>query len=117
VTKRYFWTREEETRLLELWRKGIRDFKVLDKEMRRTPRTIKLKLTRLGVVEVERKISSTTTAMKSKGPFAHKETLKILASAIGAVHKLGQDRLGLQRLGILVDLRQMYDAVLEKFER
>jgi len=46
VTKRYFWTREEETRLLELWRKGIRDFKVLDKEMRRTPRAIKLKLTR-----------------------------------------------------------------------
>jgi len=43
---KYFWTRAEEARLVELWRTGIRDFKVLGEELGRTPHAIKLKLTR-----------------------------------------------------------------------
>jgi len=117
VGKKYFWTRVEEARLVELWRKGIRDFKVLGKELGRTQRAIEMKLTRLGVVEVERKISSTTTAVKSRDLLTHEETLKILAGALEALREPGLDRLELQRLRILADIAQTYDGVLEKFER
>jgi nitrate reductase gamma subunit len=47
-----------------------------------TPRVVEMKLKRLGVVEVERKISSTTTAVKSQALLTHEETLKILAYPI-----------------------------------
>jgi hypothetical protein len=117
VGKKYFWTRAEEARLVELWRKGIRDFQVLGKELGRTPRAIEMKLQRLGVVEVGRKISSTTTAVKSRDLFTHEETLKILAGALEALREPGLDRLELKRLRILADIAQTYDSTLEKFER
>ena len=117
VGKKYFWMRAEEARLVELWRRGIRDFKVLGKELGRTPRATEMKLQRLGVVEGERKISSTTTAVKSRDLFTHEETLKILAGALEALREPGLHRLELQHLRILADIAQTYDGVLEKFER
>ena len=115
--KKYFWTRKEEARLVELWRKGIRDFEVLGKELGRTSRAIEMKLQRLGVVEVERKISSTTTAVTSRELLTHEEALKLLAGALAALQEPDQDRLELQRLRILVNALQTYDSTLEKFER
>ena len=79
VGKKCFQIREEETRLVELWRSGIHDFEVLGNELGRTSRAIEMKLQRLGVVEVGRKISSTTTAVTSRELLTHEETLKILA--------------------------------------
>jgi len=118
VGKKYFWTRKEEARLMELWRKGIRDFKVLGKEMDRTPRAIKLKLTRLGVVVMKQKMPrTTTTAIKDRELLTHEETLKLLAGVLAALREPGQDRLELQRLRILVNALQTYDSTLEKFER
>ena len=118
VGKKYFWTREEEARLLELWRKGIRDFEVLGKEMGRTPRAIEMKLTRLGVVVMKQKMPrTTTTAIESRDLLTHEEALKILAGALEALREPGQDRLELQRLRLLADIVQRYDSVLEKFER
>jgi hypothetical protein len=90
---------------------------VLGKEMVRTPRAIEMKLTRLGVVEVGRKISSTTTAIADRELLTHQETLKLLAGALAALREPGQDRLELQRLRILVNALQTYDSTLEKFER
>ena len=71
----------------------------------------------LGVVEVGRKISSTTTAIASRELLTRKEALRLLAGAVEAVRKPGQDGLELQRLCILVAVLQTYDAVLEKFKR
>jgi len=103
---------------MELWRKGIRDFKVLGKEMDRTPRAIKLKLTRLGVVVMKQKMPrTTTTAIKDRELLTHEETLKLLAGVLAALREPGQDRLELQRLRILVNALQTYDSTLEKFER
>ena len=87
---------------MELWRKGITDFEVLGKELGRTSRAIEMKLQRLGVVEVGRKISSTTTAVTSRELLTHEEALKLLAGALEALQEPGQDRLELQRLRILV---------------
>ncbi|MDH5780691.1 MAG: hypothetical protein OEZ29_08890 [Candidatus Bathyarchaeota archaeon] len=89
--KKYFWTRAEEARLVELWRKGITDFEMLGKELGRTPRAIEMKLQRLGVVEVGRKISSTTTAVTSRDLLTHEEALKLLAGALEALREPGLD--------------------------
>jgi hypothetical protein len=118
VGKKYFWTRAEEARLMDLWRKGIRDFKVLGKELGRTPRAIKLKLTRLGVVVLKQKMPrTTTTAIADRELLTHEEALKLLAGVLAALREPGQDRLELQRLRILVNALQTYDSTLEKFER
>jgi hypothetical protein len=86
VGKKYFWTRAEEARLMELWRKGIHDFKVLGKEMGRTPRAIKLKLTRLGVVVLKQKMPrTTTTAIEDRELLTHEEALKLLAGVLAAL--------------------------------
>lgn len=118
MPKPYYWTRAEEARLVDLWKKGIHDFQVLSKELGRKPRAIEMKLKRLGVVVLKQKNShTTTTAIASKDILTHEEAVKILAGAIEALRKPGQDRLELQRLRILVDAVQTYDSVLEKFER
>ena len=90
VGKKYFRTRAEEARLVELWRKGTCDFQVLGKELGRTSRAIEMKLTRLGVVEVGRKISSTTTAVTSRELLTHEETLRLLAGASFYCYSQGQ---------------------------
>jgi len=56
--KKYFWTRAEEARLVELWRSGIRDFKVLGKELGRTSRAIEMKLKQRGVVVMKQKFDA-----------------------------------------------------------
>jgi len=52
-----------------------------------------------------------------KDLLTHEEALKALAPALALLRQPGQDRLELQRLRILVDAVQVYDSVLEKFER
>ena len=99
VAKKYYWTREEEAKLLELWKKGIRDPHVLAKELDRKPIAVEMKLRRLGVVVMKQKIPrTTTTAIESRDLFTHEETLKILAGALETLREPGQDKLELQRL-------------------
>ena len=115
---KYYWTRAEEGRLLELWKKGITDFTVLAKELGRTPSAIEKKLRRMGVVVGKQKIQrTTTTTIESKDLWTHEVALKVLVGALELLRKPGQDKLELQRLRILVDAVQTYDSVLEKFER
>jgi len=91
---------------------------ILAKELDRKPLGVKRKLQRMGVVVGKSKFQKrTTTAIKSKDLLTHEEALKILAGALEAVRKAGQDKLELQRLRVLVDTVQTYDSVLEKFER
>ena len=117
MAKKYYWTRVEETKLLELWKKGITDFEVLAKMLDRKPLGVEKKLRRMGVVVGKRKIQKTTTTVPlSKNLLTHEQALKILAGAIEALRKPDQDKLELQRLRVLVDAAQTYDSVLEKFE-
>ena len=68
------------------------------------------------VVDAPRKRVTTTPVPLGKGLLTHEEALKVLAGAIEALRKPGQDKLELQRLRILVDAVHTYDSVLEKFE-
>jgi chromosome condensin MukBEF MukE localization factor len=114
---KYYWAREDEAKLLELWRKGITNVDVLAKELERKPRAVEMKLRRLGVVAVKPGfLCTTTTEVKGKGLLTHEEALKLLAGVLDVLSKSGQDKLELQRLRILVDALQTYDSVLEKFE-
>ena len=117
MAKKYYWTRVEETKLLELWKKGITDFEVLAKMLDRKPLGVEKKLRRMGVVVGKRRIQKTTTTVPvSRDLLTHEQALKILAGAIEALRKPDQDKLELQRLRVLVDAAQTYDSVLEKFE-
>jgi hypothetical protein len=118
MPNKYYWTREEEAKLLELWKKGITDLNVLAKELGRKPLAVERKLQRMAVVVSKQKFQrTTTTEIKSKDLLTHEEALKLLAGAIKSLQQPGQDKLELQRLRILVDAIQTYDSVLEKFER
>lgn len=121
MSKKYYWSRKEESKLRELVEAGITDPKELaEKFDNRTPGAIKKKLERMGVVVVrksgKRKTTTTETIRLSKDLLTHEQALKFLAGAIEALRKPGQDKLELQRLRILVDALQTYDSVLEKFE-
>lgn len=115
---KYYWTREEEARLLELWKQGIRDPNVLAKELGRKPGAIRKKLARMAVVVGEQTVQrTTTTEVSAKDIITHEQALKLLVGALNNLQQPGQDKLELQRLRILVDALQGYDSVLEKFER
>ena len=119
MPSKYFWTREEEAKLLELWESGLTDVKALADKLGRKPGAVQKKLERLGVVVVEKpqKRRTTTTVSLSEDLLTHEQALKILAGALELLQQPGQDKLELQRLRILVDAIQSYDSVLEKFER
>ena len=114
MSKKYYSTREEEAKLLELWRKGITDLNILGIELGRTPGAIQKKVERLSLPTAAR---TTTTVCFSEDLLTHEEGLKVLAGAIQLLREPGQDKLELQRLRILVDALQRYDSVLEKFEK
>jgi len=117
MPKKYYWTREEEAELLELWKKGVTDPAVLAKQLGRQPFGVQRKLERMGVVVGLQKSKTTTTVTLGKDLLTHEEALKVLVGALELLRQPGQDRLELQRLRILVDAIQAYDGVLEKFER
>jgi len=113
LAKKYYWTRGEEAKLLELYKKGITDPNVLAKELERKPRAVEMKLQRMGVVVVEKKLHTTTTVSLIKDLLTHEQALKVLAGALELLRQPGQDKLELQRLRILVDAMQTCDSVLE----
>jgi len=49
MAEKYYWTREEEAKLLGLWKKGITSIDVLAKESGRKPGAIEKKFERLSL--------------------------------------------------------------------
>jgi hypothetical protein len=103
--KKYYWTREEEAKLLGLWKKGITNLKVLAEQMNRPSEVIRQKLKRMAVVVKQQKIQRSTTT---------EGVPKDLAGAVHDLKQRGLDKLELQRLRILVDALQVYDSVLDR---
>lgn len=113
------WKPKEEELLRRFWDSGIRDLKVLSEKVKRPEGAVREKLKRMGlrvVVEAPRK-KVTTTPVPLEGLLTHEEALKVLAGVLAKLREPGQDKLELQRLRILVDALQVYDSVLEKFEK
>ena len=119
VSKKYYWTRKEERKLLELFKGGLTDPKSLAEKLGRTPGAIQKKLERLGVVVIKKsqKSKTTTSVPLSNGLLTHEQALLVLAGAIKKAGEPGLDKLEIMRLRILIDAAKTYDSVLEKFER
>ena len=109
LAKKYYWTREEEAKLIELWRKGITDFNVLGIQLGRTLGAVEKKVDRLSLSSALR----TTTVSLTEDLLTHEQALKVLSGAVELFRKPDQDMLELQRLRILVDALQTCDSVLE----
>ena len=86
-------------------------YKVLSKSFHKAQRAHAV------VVDQQKIRRTTTTVALSEELLSHEEALKLLAGTLEALRQPGQDKLELQRLRILVDALQVYDSVLEKFER
>ena len=83
MAKKYYWTREEEARLLGLCQNGVRDPQVLAKELGCKTRAVLAKLNRLGVVVVKQNFQrTTTTEVTDMDLLTHEETLEVLAGAL-----------------------------------
>jgi len=65
IPNKYYWTRDEEAKLLELWKKGVTYPAVLAKQLGRQPLGIQRKLERMGVVVGLQKSKTTTTIDRS----------------------------------------------------
>ncbi len=112
---KYYWSREEEARLRELWKSGVTNVEVLARELGRTPGAVEKKLERLSS---SLKVQTTTRSVSLEKPlFTHEQVLKILAEAMNSLMEPGKDRLELHRLRLLVEAAKTYDSVLEKFEK
>mgnify|MGYP006271008383 CR=1 FL=1 len=113
--REYYWSREQEAKLLDLWKRGVTDLHILSHELGRKPEAVRMKLQRLGavVVDQQRIRRTTTTVALSEELLSHEEALKLLAGTLKALRQPGQDKLELQRLRILVDALQVYDSVLD----
>ena len=119
MSKKYYWTRKEERKLLDLFKGGLTNPKSLAKELGRTPGAIQKKLERLGVVVVKKlqKSKTTTSVPLSNDLLTHEQALLVLAGAIKKAGEPGLDKLEIMRLRILIDAAKTYDSVLEKFEK
>jgi len=73
MAKKYYWTRGEEAKLLELWRKGIRSFDVLAKELGRTPGAVQKKVERLSLSSA---LQTTTTVSLSEDLLTHEQCVR-----------------------------------------
>lgn len=116
-TKKYYWTRKEERRLLDLWKKGITDMDILAREIGRPPSAIRKKLKRMGVVVSPKTSAVTTTAIADKDLLTHEQALKLLAGTLEALRKPDLDKVEITRLRALVEAAKTYDSILEKFEK
>ncbi len=113
----YYWTRDQETKLLDMYQSGIRDLNVLGKELGRKPRAIEAKLSRLGVV-VEKSRAKTTTTSDIKLPKdlpSVEEVLRMLAGALSSSTKAGLDRIEVQRLQAVATLATTYKEILTEY--
>ncbi len=113
----YYWTREQETQLLELWKKGTKDLNVLSEQLKRKPGAIQKKLERLGVVvgESQQKQTTTTDIKLPKDLPSVEEVLRILAGALTSSTKAGLDRIEVQRLQAVATLATTYKEILTEY--
>mgnify|MGYP006267896403 FL=1 len=84
--REYYWSREQEAKLLDLWKKGVTDLHILSHELGRKPEAVRMKLQRLGAVVVDQqRIRRTTTTVALSGELlSHEEALKLLAGTARA---------------------------------
>ena len=122
----YFWSRDEERKLMELWNSCEHDVRLLAVQLNRKPEAVRKKLDRLGlVVGHEEKSAGTTTIDKEEETRIRldipvelpsvEEALKILAAAMNALSQPGLSRADIQRLAKVVNAVKAYQKLFGEY--
>jgi hypothetical protein len=115
--KSYYWTREEERKLIEYWRQGVRNPEILADRLGRKMEGVKKKLSRLGlVVEPEKRGGPTTTELEMPEELPSvEEALKLLVAAMEALQKPGLSRAEVSRLRSIIQAVRTYKELLADY--
>lgn len=115
--KSYYWTREEERKLVEYWRQGVRNPEVLADRLGRKLEGVKKKLSRLGlVVEPEKRGGPTTTELEMPEELPSvEEALKLLVAAMEALQKPGLSRAEVSRLRSIIQAVRIYKELFADY--
>ena len=116
-SKNYYWTREEERKLIEFWRQGVRNPEILADRLGRKLEGVKKKLSRLGlVVEPEKGGGPTTTELEMPEELPSvEEALKLLVAAMEALQKPGLSRAEVSRLRSIIQAVRTYKELLADY--
>jgi len=115
--KSYYWTREEERKLIEYWRQGVRNPEILADRLGRKLEGVKKKLSRLGlVVEPEKRGDPTTTELEMPEELPSvEEALKLLVAAMEALQKPGLSRAEVSRLRSIIQAVRTYKELFADY--
>jgi hypothetical protein len=122
----YYWSREEESKLLSQWRNGERDPKVLASHIGRKPEAVSKKLGRLGLVVVgcEKKNAGTTTIEEKETKVRLKiprelmtveAAMKKMNAAVNALTEPGLSKAEITRLRTLIQGLKIYKELFADF--
>jgi len=122
----YFWSHEEEKRLMDLWKKGEHDARIIAAQLNRKPEAIRKKLQRLGlVVGHKEKISRTTTTKEEEETQIKldipdelpsvEQALKLLVAAMNALSQPGLSKADVQRLRNVVNAVKTYQGLFAEY--
>jgi hypothetical protein len=120
----YYWSRDEEKKLRELWNKGEHSERILAARLNRKPEAVRKKLNRLGLVvrQTEKTGRTTTNEQETRIRLeipdelpSVEEALKVLAAAMDALVKPGLTRADVQRLAKVVNAVKVYQKLLGEY--
>lgn len=113
----YYWSPQEEKKLVKLWKQGEHDATVLATQISRKAEAVSKKLQRLGLVVVPKKIGETTTNELKLPPELPtvEEALKMLASPMNALGQLGLTKTDILRLRGVVQAVKAYKELFADY--
>lgn len=116
-SKGYYWTREEERKLREFWKQGVKDPEILAQRLGRKPEGVKKKMSRMRfVVEPEKKFGPTTTELDIPDELPSvEEALKMLVAALRALEKPGLSRAEISRLKSVIQSAKIYQGLFADY--
>ena len=108
------WSTRQEQELIQLFREGA-SVEALAQKFKRTPRTVAMKLGRLGLDVAAAKIDVSGQLDIPEEPPSLEDVLKIVAAAIFKASQLGLGKTELQRLDTIATLYKAYAAGLGNY--
>jgi len=122
----YYWSREQEKKLIDLWTQGERNVTVLAAQVGRKPEAVRKKLERMGLVVGQKKNFSGTTTNKEEEETrveleippelpSVEEALKLMAAAMHALSKPGLSKVEILRFRTIVNAVKTYQKLLAEY--
>ena len=121
----YFWSHEEEKKLIALWSQGEHDARIIAAQLNRKPEAIRKKLQRLGLVVGQEEKTARTTTTKEEETWIKLDipdelpsvemALKLLVAAMNALSQPGLSKADIQRLRNVVNAVKTYQKLIAEY--